>query len=64
MGFIIARKEYPFHPLNNPSEHQGEGTSAKFVFLVICFIDTEIFLLRSFTNKIMEWSLCKVVAKK
>ena len=54
MGFIIARKEYPFHPLNNPSEHQGEGTSAKFVFLVIYFIDTEIFLLRSFTNKIME----------
>ena len=34
-SYIIATKEYPFHPLDNPPELQGEGTSAKFVFLVI-----------------------------
>ena len=33
--YIIATKEYIFHPLDNPSELQGEGTSAKFVFLVV-----------------------------
>ena len=32
--YIIATKEYPFQPLDNPSEFQGDGTSAKFVFLV------------------------------
>ena len=33
-SYIIATKEYPFHPLNNPSELQDEGTSAQFIFLV------------------------------
>ena len=29
-----CHKRHPFHPLDNPFELQGEGTSAKFVFLV------------------------------
>ena len=62
MGFIIARKEYPFHPLNNPSEHQGRGNISQIRILVICFIDTEICSLQSFTDQIMVWSLYKVVA--
>ena len=33
--YFIARKEYPFHRLNNPSELQDEGTSVQFVFLVL-----------------------------
>ena len=27
-------RSYPFHPLDHPSELQGEGTSVKFLFLV------------------------------
>ena len=33
----LLPQENPFHPPNNPPELQGEGTSAKFVFLVYIY---------------------------
>ena len=38
LRYVIATKEYPFPPLDNPSELQDEKTSSNFIFLVILLL--------------------------
>ena len=61
--YIIATKDDPFHPFNNPSELQGEGIFAQFVFLVyISFILN--FQLQSATGQFkMQTADCRLDIK-